>query len=100
MKANFGAPLLVALVSFICSLNAMAADPGKIDTTNSGQVQTADVGEVHAVDYYQHQKQCTTIPHFGDQVTQIGATTRDSEKDTVAYPVKSLDTVCSTDRSK
>ena len=100
MKARFGAPLSIALVSLICSLSAMAADPGKIDATSPGQVQTADVGEVHAIDYYQHQTRCTTIPRFGDQVTQIGATTRDPEKDTVAYPVKILDTVCSTDRSK
>jgi hypothetical protein len=95
MKNALMASSLIALASLTLIVNAVAAESDDVHSTRSNPV-VADAGEVRAVDYYQHQQQCATVPHFADQVTAIGTNTGDPEKDTFAYPVKNVDTVCAT----
>lgn len=99
---------LVAAASLMVVFNTVAADTSNTDAAdtsairpaNSKQAVAADVGEVRAVDYYQHQGRCATVPRFADQVTLIGSATGDPEKDTFAYPVTSMDTVCAASRTR
>jgi len=100
MQRSFFASLLIAFATLTVSFSAFAEDINEIQSGNSKRAVAVDMGEVHATDYYQHQRQCTTVPRFADQVTPVGATSGDPEKDTFAYPVKSVDTVCASSQTQ
>ncbi len=60
----------------------------------TGSAKALDDGEVRAVEYQQRQTHCATVPRFAEHPALIGAKTGDPEKDTIAYPVERLDTLC------
>ena len=95
MKSALMASLLIAFASLTIIVHSVAAESDEVHSIRSNPV-VADAGEARAVDYYQHQQQCATVPHFADQVTAIGSNMGDPEKDTFAYAVKTVDTVCAT----
>jgi hypothetical protein len=55
----------------------------------------ADTGEQTAQQQYARTEHCATIPRYAAQPMPVGPRTGDPEKDTVAYKVERVETVCS-----
>lgn len=60
----------------------------------NGVARAGDDGETRAMTYYQQQERCASVPKFSETPRPISQTTGDPEKDTYAYPVERVDTLC------
>ena len=53
-----------------------------------------DEGEARASEYHSQKNRCAQVVQYGEKPVPAGLVTGDPEKDTHAYPVRRIDTVC------